>query len=118
MIADGRGLPQADGHNATRRTTTRARSVKAPPLRGRLGGDLALNDSVCNCRHTGESLLIAIDSYWGRLGDLNPGPTHYEPVRRSPKDTPLLVHTPAYPAMFGHTPAMFRGISGAFCARL
>jgi hypothetical protein len=28
------------------------------------------------------------------------------------------VHAPAYPAMLGHTHALFRGISGAFCARL
>ena len=39
-------------------------------------------------------------------------------VRQPLKATLLLVHTPAYPAMLGHTHALFRGISGACCARL
>ena len=32
---------------------------------------------------------------WSRLGDLNPGPTHYEPFASPPRNTLLLVHTPA-----------------------
>ena len=35
-------------------------------------------------------------------------------VRRPPKATLLLVHTLAYPGMFGHACALLRGISGAF----
>ena len=38
-------------------------------------------------------------------------------VRGPPKATLLLVHTPAYPGMFGHTCSLFRGISGAFETR-
>ena len=38
----------------------------------------------------------------------------FRAVRNPPRNTLLLVHTPAYPAIVGHARAMFRGISGAF----
>ena len=35
-------------------------------------------------------------------------------VRTPPEDRLLLVHSPAYPGIFGHACALFRGITGAF----
>jgi hypothetical protein len=49
-----------------------------PP--GRLGGDLATRGNACIHHGRPESSAIATDSTWSRLGDLNPGPTHYECV--------------------------------------
>jgi putative transposase len=61
--------------------------------------------------------LVTSDAHAGLLEP----PRGFEPrtyalraVRRPPKVTLVLVHTPAYPAMVGHTSSMFRVISGAF----
>jgi len=67
------------------RKAMRSRTSRGTPhsrgsdLRGRLGSDLATFRSPCITPRDRETLAIATIFPWSRLGDLNPGPTHYEP---------------------------------------
>ncbi len=76
----------------------------------------------CRCLVSQNTFICNVFS-WSRLGEpslrSSPPRTYaLRAVRQPPKATLLLVHTPAYPAMLGHTHALFKGISGAFCARV
>jgi hypothetical protein len=57
----------APGHRHRHRRGTHGRT--APPLRGRLGGELATRRDTCLPRRDTESSAIATDYAWGRLGE-------------------------------------------------
>ena len=78
MIVVKRTFFAAASPAAPHRPLRGSRGGLARPVRGRLGGDLATCRGPCISRRDRESSAIATDFPWSRLGDLNPGPTHYE----------------------------------------
>ena len=114
--AEASGPRSRPQHHACVPRQPRIRRHFLPEVGARLGAKAAKSPQIGQRRWRAELAKVVALQQFSREPPRGLEPRTYalRAVRKPPRNSLLLVHTPAYPAIVGHTPAMFRVISGAF----